>query len=262
MLALVLVVTGAASAQAAHRRRTEAGPPAPAAGEVQAPEGCSITLVPASPSLHAGEAATLSGTLSCTGSAAPASEAVTIEQHVAGTPGVTLAGSTTTDEAGDFSFTTASGLERVSSFWAEALGARSSRTRVVVSAAAVTLSGPAPAGSQLPLTTRRARLAGTATELAFHGTVAPAMPGARVILQRQSRRRADVWRPIAHGLVQPDGTYTLLHAFSVAGPATLRVVVRTRGVHATVSEPLSYQIASRRQASSSSQPSPPAAISS
>ena len=162
---------------------------------------------------------------------------------MAGTPGVTLAGSTTTDEAGDFSFTTASGLERVSSFWAEALGARSPRTRVVVSAAAVTLSGPAPAGSQLPLTTRRARLAGTATELAFHGTVAPAMPGARVILQRQSRRRADVWRPIAHGLVQPDGTYTLLHAFSVAGPATLRVVVRTRGVHATVSEPLSYQIA-------------------
>lgn len=258
----MLVLLGAAGAQA-HRRRTEPGPPLPGAGEVQPPAGCSITLLPSSPSLHAGEAATLTGTLSCPGSpaAAAASQTVDVEQHVAGTPGVTLAGSTTTDEAGNFSFTTAAPLERVSSFVAEALGARSPRVRVVVSAAAVTLAGPLPAGSLLPLATRRARLAGTAAEVVFHGTVAPAVPGARVILQRQSRRRADVWRPIAHGLVAPDGSYTLQHAFAVSGPATLRVVVRARGLHATVSEQLTYEIASRRQANSSSQPSPPAAIS-
>ena len=144
VLALVLVVAGTASAQAAHRRRTEAVPPTPGAGEVLPPQGCSITLGPSSPSLHAGEPVTLTGALSCPGSPATAPQTVTIEQHVAGSPGVTLAGSTTTDEAGDFSFTTASGLERVSSFWAEALGARSARTRVVVSAAAVTLTGPLP----------------------------------------------------------------------------------------------------------------------
>ncbi len=117
---------------------------------------------------------------------------------------------------------------------------------MVVSAAAVSLTGPGPGGSQLPLATRRARLDGTATALAFHGIVTPAVPGARVILQRQSRRRPEVWRPIARGLVQLDGTYTLLHSFSVSGPATVRVVVRTRGLHATVSEPLTYEIASRR----------------
>ncbi len=261
MLALVLVVAGTASAQAAHRRRTEAGPPLAGAGEVQAPEGCSITLSPSSPSLHAGEPVTLTGALSCPGSPPTTPQTVTIEQHVAGTPGVTLAGTTTSDEAGDFSFTTASGLERVSSFWAEALGARSARTRVLVSAAAVTLAGPLPAGSQLPLATRRARLDGTATELTFHGNVTPAAPGARVILQRQSRHSPGVWRPVAHGQVQADGSYTLLHSFAVAGQATLRVLVRTRGLRATVSEPLTYEIASRRQVNSSSQSSPPEAIS-
>ncbi len=253
-LVLVLVPAGSAGAHAARRLLTEAAPPAPGAGEVptpgtgeaNAPEACSITLVPLSPSLHAGEAATLNGTLTCPEPAAAARQTVTIEQRVAGTRGITLAGSATTDEAGGFSFTTASGLERLSSFWAEALGARSARTRVLVSAGAVTLTGPAPAGSELPLLTRRARLDATATQLAFHGTVTPSLPGARVILQRQSRRRPEVWRPIARGLVQADGSYTLLHSFSVSGPATVRVVVRTRGLHATVSEALTYKIASRR----------------
>ncbi len=253
-LALALALVPAGTAHAARRLLTEAAPPAPGAGEVPAPgtgeaetlEACSVTLVPLSPSLHAGEAATLNGTLTCPEPAAAALQTVTIEQRTAGTRGTTLAGSATTDETGHFGFTTASGLERVSSFWAEALGARSARTRVVVGAAAVTLTGPAPAGSELPLLTRRARLDGTATQLAFRGTVTPALPGARVVLQRQSRRRPEVWRPIARGLVQADGSYTLLHSFSVSGSATVRVVVRTRGLHATVSEALTYEIASRR----------------
>ena len=50
--------------------------------------------------------------------------------------------------------------------------------------------------------------------------------------------------------MQADGSYTLLHAFAVAGPATLRVVVRTRGLRATVSEPLTYEIAPRRSSAS------------
>jgi hypothetical protein len=80
--------------------------------------------------------------------------------------------------------------------------------------------------------------------------LSPAAPGSRVILQRQSRRRPDLWRPIAHGQVQADGSYTLMHAFGVSGPATLRVVVRARGLRATVSEPLTYEIAPRRSSAS------------
>ena len=250
VLAIFLTPTGTGSALAAHRRAT--------AGELEAGGECSITIAASSPSVRVGETVTLTGTLSCPGSTPTAQQTVTIEQHAVGIPGLTLAGTATTGPGGEFSFTTGSGLERVSSFRAEALGARSLPARVTVSAAGVTLTGPAAAGSQLPLSTRRARAEGAAAELNFQGTVTPATPGARVVLQRESRRKPGVWRPIARGQVQADGTYTLLHAFSVGGTATLRVVVRGRGLHATVSEALTYEIA---HTNSRSQSSPPAAIS-
>ncbi|HTQ67790.1 MAG TPA: hypothetical protein VMI13_03780 [Solirubrobacteraceae bacterium] len=188
---------------------------------------------------------TLNGTLSCKDPVAAAQQNVTILQHAARTPGAEQAGSATTDASGDFSFTTSAGLAGVTGFWAEAAGARSPRVRVGVSAA-VTLSGPAAAGSQLPLATRRARAAGTAAQLTFRGTVTPLLPGARVILQRESRHREGVWRPVARSRVQADGSYVLLHAFSVGGTATLRVVVRARGLRGTVSEALTYEITRRR----------------
>jgi hypothetical protein len=250
VLAIFLTTAGAGSALAAHRRAS--------GGEVQAQAECSISLLPSAPAVRVGEAASLTGSLSCTGTTPVAQQSVTIEQHVAGTPGLALAGTATTGPGGEFSFTTSSGLERVSSFRAEALGVRSLPARVTVSAAGVTLTGPAAAGSQLPLATRRGRSDGTAGELTFQGTVAPAAPGARVVLQRQSRRNPQVWRPIAHGMVQADGSYTLLHAFSVGGTATVRVVVRGRGLRATCSEAITYVIA---HTSSRSQSSPPPAIS-
>ncbi len=256
-LAILLATLAAGSASAAHRRSRETVPNGNPAAEAQPPGGCSITLAPASPSVLAGEAVTLDGTLSCPEADAAAQQTVTVEEHAPGAPGATLAGTATTDGAGNFSFTTPDVLQTAAGFWAEALGARSPRTRVTVSGA-VTLLGPATAGSELALATRRSLADGTATELAFHGTVIPATPGARVVLQRQSRRNPDVWRPIAHGQVGADGSYTLMHAFAVAGPATLRVVVRGRGLRATVSETLSYEIA---HTSSRSQSSPPAAIS-
>ncbi len=249
-LAIFLTVAGTGSALAAHRRTS--------AGEAEPGAECSITLASSSPAVRAGETATLAGTLSCSGSTPIAQQTVTIEQHVAGTPGLALAGTATTGAGGEFSFTTSAGLERVSSFRAEALGVRSLPTRVIVSAAGVTLTGPAAAGSQLPLATRRARADGTAGQLTFQGTVTPATPGAHVVLQRQSRRNPGVWRPIARGLVGADGSYTLLHAFSVGGTATVRVVVRGRGLRATISEALTYEIA---HTSSRSQSSPPPAIS-
>jgi hypothetical protein len=258
VLAILLATVAAPSASAAHRRWAEAVANGNPAAEGETPVGCSITLAPASPSVPIGDAVTLDGALSCPEPAAAAQQTVTIDEHLLGTPGATLAGTAATDAAGDFSFTTPSGLQTAAGFWAEALGARSARTRVTVSGG-VTLLGPATAGSELALSTRRSLADGTATELAFHGTVTPATPGARVVLQRQSRRNPEVWRPIAHGQVQADGSYTLMHAFAVAGPATLRVVVRGRGLRATVSETLSYEIA---HTSSRSQSSPPAAISS
>jgi len=250
MLAIFLAVAGAGSAVAAHRRAT--------AGEAEEQGECSINLAASSPTVRVAETVTLTGTLSCPGSTREAAQTVTIEQHTGGTPGLTLAGTATTGPGGEFSFTTSSGLERASSFRAEALGVRSLPARVTVSAAGVTLTGPAAAGSQLPLAGRRARAEGTAAELTFQGTVTPATPGAHVVLQRQSRRNPAVWRPIARGRVQADGTYTLLHAFSVGGTATLRVMVHGRGLHRTASGALTYEIA---HTNSRSQSSPPPAIS-
>ena len=120
-LAIFLTTAGAGSALAAHRRAS--------GDEAQAQAECSISLLPSAPAVRVGEAAGLTGSLSCTGTTPVAQQSVTIEQHVAGTPGLALAGTATTGPGGEFSFTTSSGLERVSSFRAEATGPQPSRAR-------------------------------------------------------------------------------------------------------------------------------------
>lgn len=208
-----------------------------------AASACQITLSVASARLTAGEPATLIGSLSCPLPGEAAEQAVTIDQHLAGTPGFTVVGTATTEGEGAFQLTTAA-LEVNSVFYASWQRVRSGREAVKL-APAVTISGPA-AATQLPHAARRASADPQESTVTFAGTVGPVPAGTPVSLQRESATATEDWRRIGAGEVQADGSYSIPHSFAVAGPATVRVVVHARGQLAAASEPLTYEVAQRQ----------------
>jgi hypothetical protein len=208
-----------------------------------AASACQITLSVASARLTAGEPATLIGSLSCPLPGEAAEQAVTIDQHLAGTPGFTVVGTATTEAEGAFQLTTAA-LEVNSVFYASWQRVRSGREAVKL-APAVTISGPA-AATQLPHAARRASADPQESTVTFAGTVGPVPAGTPVSLQRESATATEDWRRIGAGEVQADGSYSIPHSFAVAGPATVRVVVHARGQLAAASEPLTYEVAQRQ----------------
>jgi hypothetical protein len=205
---------------------------------------CELSLSVASAQLTAGESATLIGTLSCPVASEAAEQAIAIDQRVAGTPGFSIIGTATTEANGAFQLSTAA-LEANSVFYASVQGLRSDRLAVKV-APAVTIGGPPPS-TQLPRAARHASLGGEEDDtVTFAGDVGPVPAGTRVILQRESASGGEDWRRIGVGEVQLDGSYAIPHTFSIAGTATVRVVVHTRGMLAAASEPLSYEVAPRQ----------------
>jgi len=228
-LALASLLLAPATATAG-RRRSAAG-------------ACEPSLSIASARLVAGESATLIGALSCPVAGEAAEQAITIDQHVAGTPGFSVIGTATTEADGAFQLTTAA-LEANSVFYASSRGVRSNRLAVKV-APAVTIGGPPPT-TQLSRAARHANASGEEGDtVTFAGNVGPVPAGTRVTLERESASGED-WHRIGLGEVQPDGSYSIPHAFSVAGAATVRVVVHARGQLATASEPLTYEVAPRQ----------------
>lgn len=222
---------------------------APLSASARTPRGeCLLTLgLPPGP-LLAGQAATLSGALTCPLAEQAVGQSITIEQHTAGTPGYSVVGSATTGADGAFSFTTASALAD-GSFRALApeLGARSTRVAAKVQPQ-VSFEGPA-AGTQLQARggARASAAAGAQRSATFSGSVSPVDAGARVVLER-ARAGGEGWRRIGLAEVAADGSYRISHSFALVGPATVRVVVRGRGMRAVASEPLTYEVAARQNA--------------
>ena len=107
---------------------------------------CRLSLNAAPRFIEAGETAVVFGALACPAGTSAAGQAVTVLQRSAGTPGVSTAGTTTTDASGHYQLTTPALLTN-SLFYATAAGAQSGQRPVKVSPK-VTLSGP-PDGSQL-----------------------------------------------------------------------------------------------------------------
>src|SRR4029077_4451736 len=107
---------------------------------------CHVSLNAAPRFIEAGETAVVFGQLLCPGGTSAASQTVTVLQRSAGTPGVSTAGTTTTDATGHYQLTTPALLTN-SFFRATAQGAQSGEKSVKVSPK-VSLSGPAD-GSQL-----------------------------------------------------------------------------------------------------------------
>ncbi len=227
-----LLAPGAASA----RREGRVGAEGRCALQIGAPVGDPT----------AGEAVTLSGSLTCPTSEAAAEQTVTIYQHLAGIGGFSAIGTTTTEASGAYRFTIEA-LQANSVFYARANGARSGHVAVKLTPL-VTIAGP-PDDSMLAVAGRRAGAGASnaadtlSNTVTFSGTVGTDAAGARVILQRESDTVAGNWRRIAVGEVGANGEYSITHAFFAPGAINVRVVVRARGLLAGISEPLSLQIA-------------------
>jgi hypothetical protein len=206
---------------------------------------CRLKIQAAPRFLQVGEIAVVSGTLVCPPPTSVSGLTVTVYERSAGTPGLNVAGTTTTDASGNYKVTTPP-LTTNSTFYAT-VGAAHSSHRAVKVMPKLTLSGP-PDGSQLftgpgPVKTNAGGHNPLLNVVRFSGTVSPAEAGTEVILQREASIGVEEWRRIARGVVDREGNYLIVHKFVVPGDANIRVVARaTRKNAAAASEPLSYEI--------------------
>jgi hypothetical protein len=218
-------------------------PTASAAGAraAQHDRSCQLQLEIASGEVGAGEAATLTGTLTCEDPEQASAQTVSIYQHVRGTPGASAIGSVTTEAGGAFHFTTEA-LESDSSFYATAEGsARSGRVSLRV-LSRVTISGSPEGGPLSSVGGHAAANTRSGRTVTFTGTIAPAEVGAGVVLQRQGSGDEGDWRTIARGQVGAEGRYSITHTFGIPGTINVRVLARVHGHLPTISPTLSYTI--------------------
>jgi hypothetical protein len=209
------------------------------------PTGCHIKVEPVAPRLvQAGETALVFGQIQCVpGSAAGGQTVGLLEKVAGGAISSTPVATTMSDGSGRFQLATPP-LEKNTLVYVVAAGSRSARRLVKVSPK-VTISGP-PDGSIL--FTGRGPILGVRTHafpnrITFSGTVSPALAGAEVALQRENSIHGEEWHRIGRGFVSSTGTYSIQHTFRVAGPSSIRVVVRhTRYSAPGASESLSYII--------------------
>jgi hypothetical protein len=224
---------------------------------------CQLQLESASGEVGAGEAATLTGTLTCEDSEQVTEQTISLYQHQRGTPGASAIASITPEASGAFHFTTEA-LERDSSFYALAEdGARSTRISVAVTSR-VTISG-SPEGGPLSSVGARATASTRAGRtVTFSGTVTPAEVGAKVVLQRQGTNNEGDWHNLAVGQVGAEGKYSITHTFGIPGTIDVRIVAHVHGHLPTISQTLSYAIARgpHAQQAQSKRPTLTAAVSS
>jgi hypothetical protein len=202
------------------------------------PAGCRITSYAEPHQVTSGETVQVFGQLTCP-SGSVASQAVTVYERSAGTPGFKAIATPTTGADGSYAIV-APAVMTDSGFYATSLGTRSA-THLVKVAPQVSLSGPAE-GAQIKTGIKnRVTFAGTVNP----GTANPADAGAEVMLQREGATSNEEWHTIQRfAVVRGDGSYSLVHTFGAAGDANLRVVVRAHGTFTVrgISNTLSYEI--------------------
>lgn len=198
---------------------------------------CALQIEPNPIHVSAGEAVTVTGSLSCGSMLAPGEELVTIYLHSAGTPGFESVGTVAAEAGGSFHFTT-EGLDTDSVIYASSLGSRSGRAHITVSPL-VSVSGP-PNGAQLVTAGQRSASGGsTRAVVRLTGVVTPTAAGAAVFLERAFGN--EHWLTVSRGEVGAGGSYSVSHSFGIPGDARVRVLVRDHG-HVAVSETLTYVI--------------------
>jgi hypothetical protein len=219
----------------------ESSPPPPAGQHAGRGGKCHLSIEASSTWITAGEAVSLSGTLTCPSGRSAAGEAVTVYERERGAGSALVeVGTARTEADGSYQLTPPT-FDTDTSFSVHAERSLGAHTQVKV-APKVTLAGPAP-GAQL--STRGDRASGaTRNTFTFTGTVSPAPAGGRVALQREYDASGEQWRTIALATIGPEGQYSITHSFTSPGEVSVRVVAHPRGPSlAAASEPLSYDIA-------------------
>jgi hypothetical protein len=218
---LALAAAGASALPHLHRGRLGGGK-------------CHIKLFAEPHLITSGESAEVFGQLLCL--SGDEGQPVTVYEHTAGSPGLKIAGTTTTGAGGFYSFVV-SDVTNDSSFYATALTVQSA-TKAVRVQPVVTLKGP-PEPDTL--------FTGHPSRVTFEGTVNPADEGALLVLQRESATSDEEWHPIELGRVGPGGAYSITHTFIAPGDANIRVLVPRHGRFSVrgVSNTLSYVVSQR-----------------
>jgi hypothetical protein len=206
--------------------------------------GCKLSVNAAPRYIEDGESALVFGRLSCAEGSVANQTVTVMERSPVSTPAAS-AGTATTDAAGNYQLTTAA-LSANTAFYATALGARSGEKTVRV-APKISLTGPEN-GSELftgagPLVHNGARPA-YRSRVVFSGTVSPTDAGATVVLQRENANSGSAWYRIGPlATVRSNGSFSIVHTFTLPGAANIRVLVRAnRSSYRSASEPLSYEI--------------------
>jgi hypothetical protein len=223
---LALVTAGAAAAgkqsKAVKKHNTSAGV-------------CGVLLNVAPRLVTAGETALAYGQATCSGGT-EAGQPVTLYQRAAGSPGFSVAGTTTTDAKGFYQLATPA-LAANTQFYS-AVGSALSHRRNVKVAVQVTLVGPPETKTLFS-----GIHTGKQGAVTFTGTVSPADAGATVVLQRQNSVRGTEWSWVGRTIVNSSGAFAITHVFRIAGPSDIRVLVRSNHRHVgSPSNVLSYNI--------------------
>jgi hypothetical protein len=228
--ALCLALVGATSASARPAGPKKSGAHGPCRVLIEVPRG----------PVSYGDPFSIYGRLSCPTTEAEANKTISVYERTAGSSGFALAGTTTSEANGSYSFTPQP-FTTNSTFFVLAEGARSAHRTIRVSPL-VSLATPSE-GAKLLSATGRSR-----SSVVFAGTVSPVTPGMRgavVALQREDSSGNEEWHRIGdRGTVKADGTYSIAHVFRIPGVANLRIVVhpRDRFNAPAASSPMSYVI--------------------
>jgi hypothetical protein len=221
-------------------------PPSPEAGARPSRSlgrGCRISMRASERRVTAGKAVTLSGAIECPSGESAMGRQIAIYERQGGAglapDSASVVEIATTQRNGSYEVTSAA-LYANTVFRAH-VGRHGARVIVKV-APSITLSAPAPPYARPPAASDRSR-PHARIQTTFSGTVSPAVPGARVVLQVAYAASGEHWRSVALGHVGADGSFSIPHTFRVPGEASVRAIMHA-GRHnaAAISEPVSYEV--------------------
>jgi hypothetical protein len=149
-----------------------------------------------------------------------ANQTIDLYHRLALQPNYTLVSTTKTNQYGFYEFTRAEGVVLTNRNWF-AIGPNGTHSRTVherVYSAVTLTAGTAGAQTRQPVT--------------FTGTVSPSHNGQRVLLQEQTAVSGNGWHTIASGYTaggyaDQSSSFTIQHAFKIAGDYTLRAYFPT-----------------------------------
>ena len=140
-------------------------------------------------------------------------QTILLYQHVAGShQGYTLAGQTTTQSNGFYSFDNIAGVESNTSYFTKESGAQGVHSRTVDERVAALVSIAAN-----PTT------ADTSTPITFSGQVTPNQAGHRVLLQEQNQKTGD-WHTLKTGELSSSSSYSISYRWRTPGVRDVRAL--------------------------------------